>query len=70
MTNAKPRSAAVQGRLWAAPIRRLARVQQYSARKSWTAMLADLAPDLGQDCARCRLRRRRLRPSWLTSRYD
>jgi hypothetical protein len=39
MTDAKPSTAAVQGRLWGARTDAWARLQQYTSRPSWAAVL-------------------------------
>jgi SAM-dependent methyltransferase len=41
-------TAAVQGRLWGARTGAWARIQQYTSRPSWAAVLADLAPVAGK----------------------
>jgi SAM-dependent methyltransferase len=41
-------TAALQGRLWGARTDAWARIQQYTTRPSWTAVLADLAPTSGK----------------------
>jgi SAM-dependent methyltransferase len=48
MTEAKPGTAAAQGRLWGARAEGWARIQQFTARNSWAAVLADLAPVAGK----------------------
>ena len=48
MTDPKPGTAAVQGRLWGARTDAWARIQQHTTRPSWTAVLADLAPVSGK----------------------
>lgn len=48
MTEAKAGTAGVQGRLWGARAGGWARIQQFTARNSWAAVLDDLAPVAGK----------------------
>ena len=49
MAESKAGTATVQGRLWGARTDDWARIQQYTARNSWAAVLADLAPVSGRE---------------------
>jgi SAM-dependent methyltransferase len=48
MTDPKPGTAAVQGRLWSARTGAWAELQQHTSRPSWAAVLVDLAPVPGK----------------------